>query len=90
MKHWKTWKKYALVNLGAIFGAGVSLFIVPENTPLWIWATMACITVFLLNYLVIRRGSTEKLPAKKANTVIIVLGFVLLVIDVLLSHFMNQ
>ena len=45
-----TWKKVALLNGGWLIGIGISLLILPPNTPLWIWA-MASVCVFaVLNW----------------------------------------
>jgi membrane protein implicated in regulation of membrane protease activity len=50
-----TWKKVALLNVGCLLGIGVSLFIVPPSTPLWIWATASVVWLAVFNYFLIRR-----------------------------------
>jgi len=45
-----TWKKVALLNVSGLFGIGLSLFMVPPQIPLWIWASLSvlCLAVFNL------------------------------------------
>jgi hypothetical protein len=81
----KAWKQYTLLNIGAVIGVGISLFIVPENTPLRLWAIMSFISIALLNYgLYLRRHPTRK---QARGTIIIWCGFVLLIADLLFSRF---
>lgn len=35
----KVWKKFILVNAGALGGISVSLFLVSPNTSLWLWGS---------------------------------------------------
>jgi hypothetical protein len=58
-----TWKKVALLNVSGLFGIGLSLFMVPPQTPLWIWASLSvlCLAVFnLFLFRRLRRGIGER------------------------------
>lgn len=82
----KTWKQYILLNLSAALGIFVSLFVVPENTTIQVWAAVSIIVVVLVNVgLHLQRRSSE---GKKWNrgTAMIWAGFLLLVMDALFSR----
>jgi hypothetical protein len=82
----KTWKQYVLLNLAAAVGVFASLFVVPENTSIRLWATVSIVAVVLMNAgLYLRR----KLPPQRkwnGGTAMIWVGFFLLVLDILFSR----
>jgi hypothetical protein len=86
-----TWKKIALVNSGALVGICISLFIVPPKTPLWLFATVGVVSVVVWNLIILRliilRPSQNKDnrggDSSKTNTVIIIVGFLLLMFEFL-------
>lgn len=82
------WKKIVLVNGGVLGGIVISLFIVPPNTPLRVWATVAILSTVVLNYLLLRRRQTAngKPISRTGSTVIIALGFVVLLLDLILRY----
>jgi hypothetical protein len=51
----KPWKKYAAINVGAVLGVGLSIFIVPDNTPFWLWLTIGTATIAIFNFFLYRR-----------------------------------
>jgi hypothetical protein len=66
----KTWKRFAVINVGVLTGIGLSLFLVPPNTPFWLWAIIATAIIGGFNFLLYktqRRSPTkpklEPLPA---------------------------
>jgi len=66
----KTWKRFAVINVGILAGVGLSLIVVLPNTPFWLWAMIATVVVAVFNFFLYkkqRRPSTnpkvEPLPA---------------------------
>jgi len=51
----KPWKKFAAINVGALIGIGLSLFIVPPNTPFWMWLAISTATIAIFNFFLYRR-----------------------------------
>ncbi len=43
------------MNGGGLAGIGLSLFVVPPNTPLWLWGTVSVVALAVFNYLLARR-----------------------------------
>ena len=71
----KTWKKVTLVNVGCLLGIGVSLFIVPPNTRLWVWATSSVVCLAGFNFFLHRRlqkGTGERKTGFTTGIVIFV------------------
>jgi branched-subunit amino acid ABC-type transport system permease component len=48
-------KKIIVLNLAWLAGIGLSIFIVPDNTPFWLWVAIALATIAILNFLLYRR-----------------------------------
>jgi len=64
------WKQVAVVNVGGLLGIGVSLYTLPPNTPLWIWATASVVCLAVWNYFLIRRlqkGTGERRPSSGSS-----------------------
>jgi hypothetical protein len=82
------WKKVALVNVGGLLGIGLSLFIVPPQTPLWIWATLSVLCLAVFNCFLFRRlrRSTSERKADSKSGVVIWLAFVLLVLELVFRY----
>ena len=54
------WKKIAVLNVGLIIGIGLSLFILPSSTPVWLWGAASASVVMALNvFSIARRSPTE-------------------------------
>jgi hypothetical protein len=51
----KPWRMFVILNASSILGAFAAMFVVPESTPLWIWATCSVGTIAVLNFVVYRR-----------------------------------
>jgi hypothetical protein len=78
-----------VVNVGALAGIGVSLFIVSPRTPLWLFAALSVVSVAVLNYVCLgwRRtanGETGNSPSR--STVVICLGCLVLLLDLILRY----
>lgn len=71
------------MNMGGLFGIGLSLFIVPPRTPLWIWATLSVLCLAAFNcFLVLRlRRNTSERKTDPLSGVVIGLAFALLVLE---------
>jgi hypothetical protein len=82
------WKKVALVNVGGLLGIGISFFVVPPNTPLWIWATVSVVCLAVFNYLIIRRlqKSTGERKIGSASSIVIWLGVVVLLLELVFRY----
>ena len=78
-----SWKKVALVNMGGLLGVAGSLFILPPNTPLWIWATASVVCLAALNYFLIRRlrKSTGERTVRPTANIVMWLGIVVLLME---------
>jgi hypothetical protein len=85
----KRWQKFTLLNVGLLLGVLASLFMVPGNTPTWLWAAISTTVVASMNYLAfarlrkVERG--ESIKYTKLTTLVIALGFVFFLIDLFLS-----
>jgi hypothetical protein len=80
---------FLILNVAAVFGLLVSLFIVPGNTPFWLWCVVAVLVLAVLNIalmLKFRRGSRSDL-SKRTRTAIIALGAAFLLLDIILSRY---
>jgi hypothetical protein len=81
------WMRVLLLNLAALIGIVVSLFMVPENTPFWLWATIAGIFLLVWNVPLFRqRRRTPETSGRSTRTIMAALGFALLIIDLILSR----
>jgi hypothetical protein len=84
----KAWKKYAAANVGMCIGLFISIFIAPENTPLWVWAVIACSFLAVMNYLLFRRlQKGQNSQSRGTSWEIAVAGLVLLLLDLILTRF---
>jgi ABC-type branched-subunit amino acid transport system permease subunit len=84
-----TWKRALVVNVGALLGIGISLFVVSPRTPLWLFAILSVVSVAVLNYVCFgwRRtanGETGSSPSK--SKVVICLGCLVLLLDLILRY----
>jgi hypothetical protein len=48
-------KRFAAINVGALIGIGLSLFVVPSNTPFWLWLAISTATIAIFNFFLYRR-----------------------------------
>jgi uncharacterized membrane protein YfcA len=84
-----TWKRALLVNAGGVIGIGVSLLIVPAQTPLWLWAVVAVVVLMVLNYVfLIWRRTDQSAPQRtpSRSTIVICLGCIVLLFDLVLRY----
>jgi len=81
----RRWQKFTLLNLGALVGVFASLFMVPANTPTWLWAAIAGVVIAVLNYLLlaklkkVERGESTKDTG--LSTMVVVAGFLVFIFD---------
>jgi hypothetical protein len=80
------WKRFLLLNGSAVAGLAVSLFVVPDNTPLWVWIVASMVVLTVLNVSLVLRKKSGEIPSLKARTVVIVAAVVFLALDVILSR----
>jgi hypothetical protein len=86
----KKWKKFVLVNIGGLTGIVLSLFIVPGNTPVPLWAICAGGVLILMNYFfVFRRMKSENQHKRELGAArwIIILGFMVLLLDLIWTFY---
>jgi hypothetical protein len=85
-------QKYALLNLGMVLGAIASGFVLPGNTPVWLWALVSAVVIGTLNYLLfitLRKGEgTRSQNDSRFSTALVFLGFLIFVLDLVfrLAH----
>jgi hypothetical protein len=86
------WKQYGLLNLAGIVGSCVALFLIPESTPVWQWATVSCLVLALLNYASFRRlkKPVASSGGSSFHMAIIKLAFLFLILDVIWSRYLRE
>lgn len=87
----KKWQKFTVLNVGILLGIVASNFMLPSNTPAWLWAAISIVVIITMNYLLVRKlRSAAGTPREqvKGSTVIIAVGFLIVLIDMLvrLAH----
>jgi uncharacterized membrane protein YfcA len=87
----KPWKKFALMNVACLIGIGLSAFIVPSNTPFWLWLTIGAATIAIFNFFLYRRLGRSSTKPKK-EPVPAVLGWigVAIFLGELIFHFFHH
>ena len=80
------WKVLTLVNTCFVAGAGISIFVLPPETPVWLWAIGAVLFAVALNLIVLgrlraREGSKTR-PI--VSTLVIIGTFLILVAELVL------
>jgi hypothetical protein len=84
----RRWKRLLPINAAAVVGITISVFLVPDGTPLWIWGIVALLVLFLANILAVTQVKPAVPPAiYSARGVWIWLGLAILIIDLFLSHY---
>lgn len=84
-----TWKKALLVNAGGVIGIAISLFIVPAQTSLWLWAVVAVAVLMVLNYVFLiwrRPEQSDPQGRPSRSTIVICLGCLVLLLDLALRY----
>jgi len=46
-------KELVIVNISGLIGILISMFILPPRNPVWAWACMSAVVLFLFNYVVL-------------------------------------
>lgn len=83
-------KQIVIVNIAATLGIATSLFIVPGNTPLWVWAVIAIGFLIVTNVVLLVRPAESIAESNRATrTIIITLGAAILIIDILVTKFLR-
>jgi hypothetical protein len=83
----KAWKKYAAINVGMCVGLFISIFVAPENTPLWVWAAIACTFLAVMNYRLFRRLRKGQNPQSTGTGWgITIVCLVLFLLDLILNR----
>jgi hypothetical protein len=83
----KMWKKVVLFNAGWLLGIGLSLFVVPRQTPLWLWATLSSITLAFLDFVFFGRQNSRELSNNgRFFSVVGCLGLVIFFLDILYRY----
>jgi hypothetical protein len=90
-----SWKKAAFVNAFGLVGILVSLFAIPQDTPVWILAVSSLAALALLNYLAFSRRKSRPKEAQHAHLVsrstLVILGAaLLLIIDLIWMYYDNH
>lgn len=81
-------QKLVVPNIAAVVGLLISLFIVPGDTPLWLWGVIAVVVIGILNVcLILKRQRARRDSPVTVRTAIIALGAALLLMDVILSRY---
>jgi hypothetical protein len=82
------WKKIVLVNGGGLVGIITSLFILPPQTPVWLWAAVSGCALVALNYVCFawRRTASGERKSGVKNTAITVIGLTVLLLDLVLRY----
>lgn len=86
-------KQVAVLNVGWLAGITISLFTVPGNTPFWLWACIAGVSLCALNAMVLlrqRQRPDQSRPSSRTAAIIIYMGVALLIIDVILSRYFGS
>ena len=83
----KLWKKVLVLNIAGLLGVASSMFVVPDNTPVYLWLVLAGLTLAGFNVLIfVRRreiASGSRPATSKAQNVLIALGVAFWILDVL-------
>jgi hypothetical protein len=59
----KGWKKVVVMNASFLVGIFISLFLVPSQIPIWLWAAVAIAVLALFNYLFFLRKRNGRMAA---------------------------
>jgi hypothetical protein len=85
------WRRVLLINMGLLAGISISLFIVPQNTPLWIWVVSSLAFLVAMNYAQFAWHSTIARRTNDARTkravIIGLLGILFLILDLIYSRY---
>jgi len=83
--------QYVVLNTAALIGCVVSLFIVPGNTTIRMWAVVAGLTIVLINYALHKRhkATSNERSERKQVTLVIWIGFALLLLDLAFSRYLR-
>ncbi len=83
----RTWQKVAVLNAAAFLGSVASLFAIPGNTPLWLWAAVSGVLVVGVNtWLVIRLRRGNESPKKQAPDLRVEMAVVIICSLYFLAH----
>jgi len=84
----KTWQIFAALNVGLVLGISASLFMVPGNTPFWLWAAISGCFIMAANYLLFARlrktSEPESTKDTKLSPVLAWVGVLIFLLDLVL------
>lgn len=80
-----TWKKFALVNGALLVGTLTFLFIVPPETPLWLYATLTGVAVVAFNLMLLRprQNKDNRRGDSSKDIAIAIVGLLIIILDLL-------
>ena len=82
----KKWQKFTVLNAGLFLGVLASIFVVPSDTPVWLWGAISIVVIAAMNYALFRKlksAAGAQGEQSKGSTLIIAVGFLTFVIDLL-------
>jgi hypothetical protein len=83
----KPWQKAFVLNVAVLLGIASSLFVLPANTPFFLWLTISVVVLAAFNIAIVvreRRIAPGSRPrASKATTIVIALGAAIWILDIL-------
>jgi hypothetical protein len=86
-KQMKLWKKALVLNIAGLLGIASSIFVVPPNTPFFLWLIISAVVLSAFNVAIFVRhrkaGPGSRQPTSKTTDAIIALGVVFWIVDVL-------
>jgi uncharacterized membrane protein HdeD (DUF308 family) len=94
MKLPRRWQKFTMLNVGLFLGIVASLFVIPATTSVWLVAGISAVIVGVMNVLLFMRlrnaEAGQSTGASSSSTIIIALGFLILLIDLAIRLAQHQ
>jgi len=51
----KKWQKFTVLNIALLLGILASFFMVPSETPAWLWGSISVVVIAAMNYALFRK-----------------------------------
>jgi uncharacterized membrane protein YfcA len=85
------WKLLCIVNVAAVVGLiAATVFLIPPQTPLWIWAISSVAVLVVLNLTFWHKTkSAQPRRSDSAAVTIIILGFIFFLLDIIFHHYIR-